>query len=97
MDPLKLNTVKEFGAYFTVWFDWDIDEKRFWLSGLFLPLFVKKKWHKKPMYQNYNLSISPPIAKYYHFKTSPQPYNKDNHDLPCLQTYKGEEGGEARK
>ena len=41
MDPLKLNTVKEFGAYFTVWFDWDIDEKRFWLSGLFLPLFVK--------------------------------------------------------
>ena len=43
MDPLEFNTVKEFGAYFTAWFDWDIDEKSFWLSGLFLPLFVKKK------------------------------------------------------
>ena len=29
MEPLELNTVEEFGAYFTALFDWDIDEKCF--------------------------------------------------------------------
>ena len=72
MDTLELNTVKEFGAYFTAWFDWDIDEKSFWLSGLFYLFLFKKKWHKKPIYQYYNLSISQPIAKYYHSKNSPK-------------------------